>query len=203
MSPADKACSDEMRNRGDAGLTKNRIVAAAGFLLGLAALPAGAVEPEAPPALAALLAPSPNARACYSRAYDKAHLAAHPKQKVADIALRLTWRVIEGECEDCSQGYLFQMQLRRRADKKPLVASGPCMERDGKAFCGVECDGGGVFLEKRGDGSLLVAFGDSWGIRMSPDCGEEDEVAIEPGADDKAFRLDPLPAAQCPPYDKW
>ncbi len=77
------------------------------------------------------------------------------------------------------------------------------MEQDGKIFCGVECDGGGVFVTRREDGSLMVSFDDMWGIRMSDSCGEEEGVEFKPGKDDKAFRLDPLPVSQCPAYDAW
>jgi hypothetical protein len=176
-------------------------------MLAATATPALTQEPDAPAALQAVLAATPNARQCFARIYDRAHLAAHPGQKVAELGFRMIWRKVDGECGggDCLQGYGFQLKVRRRNDKRPFAASGPCLERDGKAFCGVECDGGGLYVTKNADGSLLLSFGDSWGIRLGEECGEDSGETTEllPGKDDRVFRLDPLPAGQCPAYEKW
>lgn len=178
--------------------------------------PPSAVRPKPPeadaapeqeavaPELAALLQPEPEARICFGRKYDAKHLAAHPDQKVTEIRYNLTWHVFSEE-EGGQGAYLFLLSAKRRGDRELLHASGPCMVREGKVFCGVECDGGGLYAKRRDDGSLLLSFDDMWGIRMTPDCGEEEEdaVSLEPGKDDKSFRLDPLPASACPAYDEW
>lgn len=163
------------------------------------------VVPVLAPELAALFPAEANATLCYARKYDASHMAAHPDQKVTGITIRLVNRLVTDESDDMAQGTLFQLEVRRRGDRETLEASGPCMVEGGKVFCGVECDGGGLYAKKRDDGSLLLSFDDMWGIRMTPDCGDEEEDAKEllPGKDDKAFRLDPLPASACPPYEAW
>lgn len=161
------------------------------------------VEFERPPELRALFPEKANTPACYSRTYDAKHLAAHPDQKVTAMELRLVLRTI-GSADDSAQGHLFQMRVKTRGSKETMTGIGPCMVEGGKVFCGIECDGGGVFVKKREDGALLVSFDDMWGIRLADDCGEgeeEDSASLTPGKDDKAFRLDLV--ASCPAYEQW
>lgn len=157
---------------------------------------------ERPPELRALFPAEINVPACYARTYDAKHLADHPQQKVTAMELRLVLRTV-GSDDDSARGHLFQMRVKMRGSKPIMSGVGPCMVEGGKVFCGIECDGGGVFAKKRDDGSLVVSFDDMWGIRLSDGCGEEEEERAEllPGKDDKAFRLDPV--ANCPPYEKW
>ncbi|MCB1383269.1 MAG: hypothetical protein KDJ73_10155 [Notoacmeibacter sp.] len=170
--------------------------------------PALAQMPEPSPLLAAIVPVEPEARACFARVYDAAHLKTHPHQTVTGMEFRLTWHVFEQEGNEPFGDYMFQMRVDRRGAKKQAHGTGPCMERDGKAFCGIECDGGGVFLKPREDGALLVSFDDMWGIRLSESCDgdEEDEdaaVPLKPGRDDRSFRLERLPDGQCPAYEDW
>ena len=182
---------------------------AALFLLALCLTsPAAAQMPEPSPLLATIVPVQPEARACFARVYDAAHLKKHPRQTVTAMEFRLTWHIFRQEGNEPFGDHMFQMRVDRRGAKKQAHGTGPCMERAGKAFCGIECDGGGVFLEPRDDGSLLVSFGDMWGIRLSESCDgeEEDEDAaasLEPGQDDKSFRLERLPDSQCPAWEDW
>ena len=175
----------------------------------LAPVSASAQEAKPSALIGAIVPAEPEARACFVREYTDEHLKDHPAQTVAGMEFRLTWHVFEVEegAEPFSD-YQFYLGVRKRGGKKELTAGGPCMEQEGKIFCGVECDGGGVFVTKREDGSLMVSFDDMWGIRMSDSCGEEEAseeagVEFKPGKDDKSFRLDPLPASQCPVFDAW
>jgi len=157
---------------------------------------------ERPPELRALFPESENAPACYARLYDAKHLASHPDQKVTAMELRLVLRTA-GSDDEPGIGHLFQMRVKTRGSKDTLSGTGPCMVEGGKVFCGIECDGGGVFVKKRDDGSLLVSFDDMWGIRLAGDCGEDEADGKEllPGKDDRSFRLDPV--SHCPPYEEW
>ena len=175
----------------------------------LAPLAASADEAKPSALIGAIVPAEPEARACFVRQYTQDHLKAHPAQTVAAMEFRLTWHVfaVEEGAEPFSD-YQFHLGVRKRGAKKELTAGGPCMEQGGKIFCGVECDGGGVFVTKREDGSLTVSFDDMWGIRMSDSCGEEEAseetgVEFKPGKDDKVFRLDPVPASQCPAFETW
>ncbi len=161
--------------------------------------------PDGGPELAALFPAEPNDPACYARAYSAGHLADHPQQKVTAIVMRLVNREAGDDQDNPGVGHLFQLQVKRRGENRLLKALGPCMGEGGRVFCGVECDGGGLYARKRDDGALILSFDDSWGIRMTTTCDEDEADAAEllPGADDKVFRLDPLPVSQCPPYEAW
>jgi len=169
--------------------------------IGQGAAPAAPESPE----LAALFPSQPNVPACYGRAYDAKHLAQHPDQKVTAIAMRFVNRDAGADPAIPGVGHLFQLQARLRGGSKTLKALGPCLAEGDKVFCGVECDGGGLYAKKRDDGALILAFNESWGIRMTTTCDEDEGNVAEllPGKDDKSFRLDPLPASQCPPYEEW
>lgn len=169
--------------------------------IGQGAAPA---EPESP-ALAALYPAQTNVPACYARAYDAKHLAQHPDQKVTAIAMRFVNRDAGADPAIPGVGHLFQLQVRLRGGKDVLKALGPCLAEGDNVFCGVECDGGGLYAKKRDDGALILSFDESWGIRMTTTCDEDEAnvASVVPGRDDKVFRLDPVPASQCPSYEEW
>lgn len=90
--------------------------------------------------------------------------------------------------------YHFAMQVQRR-HKGALRAGGFCHGEETPS-CVVECDGGGVTLERLGAKSLTLRLMDT-GIQMHGNCDDEQAVWVKPGADDKAFRLDKVADAQC------
>jgi len=147
------------------------------------------------------------AKACFSRVYDSGHLASHKDQRVTQMGFRLAFVVEKNDDGSLYESYRYQLTARLREQPRAVAASGECGESGGKSFCGVECDGGGVFVSPQSDGTILVTFADSYGIRMTPGCGEiEDEgdfVMLEPGKDDKVFRLSRVPDAECPAYAGW
>jgi hypothetical protein len=152
------------------------------------------------------LVPAENgAKACFSRVYDASHLARHKDQKVVEMGFRLAFVVEKNDDGSTYESWRYALDAKRRGDAKAAVATGECGNEGGRSFCGVECDGGGVYVVPQPDGSLLVEFGDSRGIRMTAGCGEDEDdfVMLEPGKDDKAFRLARLPDAQCPAYADW
>jgi hypothetical protein len=161
--------------------------------------------------LKALLPPNPaGAQACYARTYDKAHLAAHPKQKVTGMIFSLRYTVLGedeahlvavegGGVEKQYFDYDFTLAAKVRDRSKTVYASGDCTSLEGIG-CGVDCDGGGVVLEpSEGEpGALLVRLDRTYSsIRMSLGCSEGEEVELEAGEDDKVFKLTKSPAALC------
>jgi hypothetical protein len=179
------------------------------LLLVAASLQAAAepVEPGKEGELALILKPKPGAHACFRREYDNKHLAVHPKQTVTAMELRLAYHRHEPDTHypQGQRNYYFDLIVKRRGKEKTASGGGECTSGADGIFCGVECDGGGFTLKRAKDGnSLVVDFGEMWGIRLTEGCGEDesDYTELKPGADDKSFRLDPS-AANCPAYEAW
>lgn len=170
---------------------------------------AQAIPPGAEGALLGFVAPSHGEHACFRRAYDAAHLAAHPDQTVTEMEFRIAY--FRWEPDDTypqgQRNYYFSLLAKRRGEGQRLTAMGECASLDNGAAigCGVDCDGGGVRVSKRADGAVLVDLGDDGRVRMTPGCGEEetDAVDLTSGKDDRTFLLSPMPSAQCPGYDEW
>ena len=178
----------------------HRLLAVSGILYCLFPVCAGAAE-----GVASIVPAEDGAKACFARNYGSAHLASHKDQKVVEMRFRLAFVVETNDDGSTYKSWRYAMNARQRGDAEDLLATGECGESGGKSFCGVECDGGGVYVIPQPDGSLLVEFGDSRGIRMTAGCGEDenDFVMLEPGKDDKSFRLARVPDAQCPAYADW
>lgn len=164
---------------------------------------AGTVEPGKEGPLAGIVPPSPGAHACFKRVYDEKHLAAHPKQSVREIEFRLAYHRFEAD-ENYPQGqrnYYFDLLVRRKGEAGRASGGGECSPTDSGIFCGIDCDGGGIFLKQDRQG-ILLEFGDMWGIRMGSECGGGGEGAdLVPGGDDRSFKLTRIEA--CPVYEEW
>jgi len=147
-----------------------------------------------------ILAPQPGNKACYARAYDKAHLRAHPHQRIAAMKFLLAVEAYpepsKKERPEDLYYYTFAMQVARRGDKHPLHTAGDCTAYGG-IRCVVDCDGGAVTLDAMPPaGSLIVRIAEE-GIRMFHDCDEEEGILIMPGQDDKVFRLEKTSIEAC------
>ena len=149
--------------------------------------------------------------ACYGRVYDAAHLKKHPKQRVTafhlfrdftpdpntETPLENHQALIDSDGEG---GIRITAYVRFR-DRPGLFFNGMACasaSEGGKVRCGIECDGGGFFV--KGDGKSLLL--ENQGFVVIGGCGANEDEAeqadfVKPGADDKVFRLDPLPVAQC------
>ncbi|MFN0190804.1 MAG: hypothetical protein ACKVP5_02340 [Aestuariivirga sp.] len=165
------------------------------------------VEPGKEGELALILKPEPGAHACFRREYDQEHLTAHPKQTVTAMELRLAYHRHDPDTNnpEGQRNYYFDLIVKRRGKDKTASGGGECTAYEDRISCGIDCDGGGFFLKRAKDGkSLVVDFGEKWGIRLTEGCGEDesDYTELKPGADDKSFRLDPSSAA-CPAYEQW
>ena len=144
-------------------------------------------------ALIPLLAPQKGNKACYVRTYDNAHLRAHPRQRITAMKFLLGVqeydpRRANAKGLDDLVYYTFSMSVSRRGDKRQLHASGDCFGGDGIS-CVVDCDGGGVTLDKMPPADTLIVRLNDDGIRMLHDCDDEAGVLIKAGADDKVFHL--------------
>jgi hypothetical protein len=181
---------------------------------GLAALPAAVLPAGAQPVppgqegeLGRLLPPVHKRKVCFARTYDAAHLKSHPKQKVTALLFQVRYHRHDPE-EDNPEGqrnYYFDMAAKVRGQKKMLHASGECVAGANRIHCGVECDGGGVNVERDArTGGIVISFDRlSRRIRMTVGCdGDEDNtIDLTPGADDRVFRLAKASLSACKPLD--
>jgi hypothetical protein len=149
--------------------------------------------------------------ACFGRVYDAAHLKKHPKQRVTAFHLfrdftpdpnkETPQETRETLVADDGEGGISVTAYVRFRNRPGLFFNGlHCgMSADGdKVRCGIECDGGGFFVKGAGQSLLL----ENQGFVVVGGCGASEDEAeqadfVKPGADDKVFRLDPLPLAQC------
>jgi len=167
---------------------------------------AAADNDPATAALNSLLAPQPGNRACYVRSYDAARLRAHPHQRITAMKFLLGVEAYDPKPAAATKPedlfyYTFAMSVSRRGDKRLLRTFGDCMGGD-RISCVVDCDGGGVTLDKMPPaGSLIVRLDDN-GIRMFHDCDEEEGVLVKAGADDRVFRLDKAANDACRALDQ-
>jgi hypothetical protein len=142
-------------------------------------------------ALIPILAPQAGNKVCYSRAYDAAHMKAHPQQRVTAMKFLLSVAAYDPKPAGATTPedlyyYTFAMSVSRRGDKRLLRTSG-------------DCNGGSVTLDKMPPAnSLIVRLNNVSGIMMFHDCDEgKGAVVVKAGADDKVFRLDKIAADAC------
>lgn len=181
------------------------------ILLGLALLlcaPAAAQDRKASPLPDHLPL---GTEACFGRSYDDAHLRKHPRQRVTSFHILRDFspdthaesehqsrdELLSSDGENGNIGLAAYVRVR---DRKGVYFNHFSCRRDDKGAmrCGIDCDGGS-FSARPSGGSLLVQ---NEGFVVVGGCGASDEdsmdpVFISPGADDKVFRLDKQPLAQC------
>jgi|SRR6516165_785192 hypothetical protein len=152
-------------------------ISLAGFLLSVAA-PAAA---------------GPNALGCFTRTYDRAHLARHPDQLIT--ALKLLIHKPPPPDTNTRKYYWFRAQFNLRGRQETLRTSGFCTEQESGLRCIVDCDGGGVDVVPRARDATMYLDR----IRAGVCGGGEDENGEEltGGKDDRVFRLDRVNDAAC------
>ena len=137
--------------------------------------------------------------ACFDRAYDAGHLAAHPSQKVRTMRLLVTG---QNAGSDGGPTYDLAMRVTFRKNGTHFEASGFCGSihdqmspgEGGKvAHCGVACDGGVINVSLKDQSSVLVAIPN--GASTSSPQGENDGPRF--GSDDKVFRLQRTALTNC------
>ncbi|SEQ53958.1 hypothetical protein SAMN05428969_3439 [Devosia sp. YR412] len=150
--------------------------------------------------LDSFVAASDGATNCWSRAYDAKHMAAHPDQQVVAMDLAVTFMA---QSDIGPEQYVFRLEATMR-DGTQGQAVGPCMADGNEMWCGVECDGGGVYVSTRSGGNVLVDLERRGSIWMSTSCGDEnfDEgFSLDSGRDDKQFLLSQLLPQFCLPAE--
>lgn len=150
--------------------------------------------------LDAFVAAQDGASTCWSRAYTPQHMADHPDQQVAAMSLAVTFM---GETEINPAQYVFRLEAYMR-DGTGGQAVGPCSAEGDEMWCGVECDGGGIYVSSRSGGNVLVDLERRGSIWMSTGCGEdnfEEGFSLESGIDDKQFLLSELLPQFCMPAE--
>jgi Bacterial SH3 domain len=121
----------------------------------------------------------------YARVYDASHLARHPDQLVKEVNLSIKRASSKGYSHD------FTLSIRLRGRNDVLKTEGPCHGEGSGLSCLVECDGGGIRVEPRGN--YVMMYLDR--IRVAA-CGEsviDGGEEISGGKDDKVFRLNRVP----------
>jgi hypothetical protein len=149
--------------------------------------------------------------ACYGRVYDAAHLKKHPKQRVTafhlfrdftpDPNMEMPPENHQALIDSDGEGGIRVTAYVRFRDRPGLFYNGMVCggaSEGGKVRCGIECDGGGFTVKGTGKSLLL----ENEGFVVVGGCGASEDEAeqadfVKPGADDKVFRLDPVPVAQC------
>ena len=135
-----------------------------------------------------------NVAGCFSRTYDRAHLAKHPDQIVTAVKLHL--KTNNHRSYDCD----FSLQFKVRGKYETLRTAGFC-NRDARGAakglkCIVECDGGGVYVVHRATDLMMYLNR----IRVVTSCGDdviEGGEELSGGKDDREFRLDRVNDSMC------
>lgn len=174
------------------------------FLAGLPLAAPAAAQPapeggENP--LAAIVPPVHGRKACFARTYDADHVRRHPQQRVTAMSLTLRHHRHPPDRHN-PQGQrntYFTLTAALAGKRGRLTASGECMAPGPEIACTQDCDGGGFGLKRAPDGALLLDLTRYGRLRMTRGCGGEETggVALTPGADDRTFRLAPIPAGAC------
>ena len=142
-----------------------------------------------------MLVPKTGETKCFGRTYDRAHLSQHPDQLVTSIMLRLKTfqKAEEGE------GFPFMIAVTVRGDDRMHLTGDVCnRSSDARSVrCIVVCDMGAFTITPATRrGSLRVELDR---LAFASDCGGDEQALFElnPGKDDKVFRLDPLLPEKC------
>jgi hypothetical protein len=163
--------------------------------------------------LNAILPPVVGRKACFSRTYDGTHLRQHPNQQVTAMTFELRYVQVPGSG---TRQYVFGMSVKARAQPRLLYTSGFCETNSDVAYpganlCAVACDGGGVSIKKVGNADAIYVYLEtpSEGIFVGKACGAEHDgnigasgIRLEPGTDDKVFRLDSVAVTTCQTLEK-
>lgn len=147
-------------------------------------------------------APGDQAYACFVRRYDAAHLARHPRQKVAAMKLLIS---AELDKEDKELRNSFRLGFRYRHRAGDFDSSGSCgshavLLNDGSEIrlgCGVDCEGGGIEVALSKDDKSAIVRLESIRVWQNNKPDDDAEQSLVAGADDKIFRLDRADKAEC------
>ncbi len=135
-----------------------------------------------------------NGAACYARTYTASHLAKHSGQKTAFIQ----FAYLPGQFGPTAPGDLeFKVSVRFKYGPEVFTNTGLCFPKGAAYRCQIECDGGGFELKDQDADSILLI--NKSGFVLSECDGGDAFVELLPEPDDKVFRLDRMPVANCSP----
>ena len=142
------------------------------------------------------------AEACFVRRYDARHLAQHKRQQVTSMRLLVTAENV-ADYEGLVYHYRAAVKLRNQAgdfDADGFCGGARISEEPGerpKLSCETSCEGGGMTIALSDDNkSTIVALSS---ITITPHGKDESKSrTLKGGADDRKFRLDRAPLADCP-----
>jgi len=145
--------------------------------------------------------PGSKAYACFVRRYDAAHLARHPKQKVASMKLLVSGETYEADMQ-LHNSFRIGFQYRHRSGD--FDSSGSChhtvLTKDGSEVrlgCGVDCEGGGLGIALSKDDKSAIVRLESIRIWLHNKATEADDRALVAGSDDGIFRLERTDNSEC------
>jgi hypothetical protein len=147
-----------------------------------------------------------SAYSCFTRHYDDAHLASHPKQNVRDMSVFVSSTYNkDADAGGDRRTNAVEIGVKFRKLAQPFRLSGGCETSvDGQKNaldCGADCDGGHFDMSSDGKNSMLVAIPDSVAL-WDPAASDDDDPHELPkgaafGSDDKLFKLDRVDVKQC------
>jgi hypothetical protein len=144
--------------------------------------------------------------ACFSRRYDEAYLATHPRQNVvfAKMLVSAYFRTSSLNARYDAYSYQLGMAFRFRGRPETLTTVAECGDgkprdslRDG-AVCAGPAAEGHSHLALAADGALLMTIPDGADLWAPGPIDQRHEVVKNPfGADDKLFRLERTDVSEC------
>jgi hypothetical protein len=183
-------------------------------LAAMLSLAATSVRAE-PPADLRTLFPT-DAPACFANVFDAAHLKAHPDQTVTALQLVRGYPQLRMEDEaagpdapkdtpDQARGVMAHLIVTFRDaggkdSPKRFAAAVNCTAEAGasKMRCGIDCDGGGFFVEREAAGTLRMKIEDGRNLRIAGGCTNRRAyrgLGTESG--DRSFSLAATPMVAC------
>jgi hypothetical protein len=132
----------------------------------------------------------PSDASCYLRQYSAAHLAAHPDQRVTQIALG-PWGPAWGKDRDL----VLTVAVYLTGDAERYSGAAWCRDAGPYLHCRMEGDAGSFALEAAAGRALRMTLtGDGIGFE-----GPRDFVELSARTgDDRVFLIPPVPADACP-----
>ncbi|MCZ7658025.1 MAG: hypothetical protein M5U07_09265 [Xanthobacteraceae bacterium] len=175
--------------------------AATSLVLLAIAIPCSSAQPAASSVepLGKLLPAAEGSKVCYARSYGASHLRRHPRQTVTAITLLLFYgeHPSSGRKGEGPRGYYFNLSARLKGQSRIQRTSGECTVRGTRVWCGVECDGGGLFVDGSSNGITLGFDPSDARIRMAQPCETADAVEMKPSVRGEVMKLFKTETARC------
>lgn len=143
---------------------------------------AQSTDPASFDRLRAFLHQTENSRLCYSLVARQQNLPENSATTVTNLLFQLEYgkHPSSTDSADTLRAYYFNISARLKGVSELIQGSGECSDRQGRVWCGVECDGGSFFLEFNPDMSTVaMSFGArDPNLRMSQGCDEGFELDL-------------------------